>query len=154
MRTEALEAAAAEPPPVLEPVVGDATRKAARKTIAVVGASGDRRKYGNKCVRAYLDAGWEVYPVNLTEAEIEGLTAYQRVGEVPAALDRIAMYLPPPRTRELLPELAAKGARDGVFFNPGSWDREVIAEAEELGIRARRECAIVALGTSPARYPA
>lgn len=124
------------------------------KTIAVVGASADRRKYGNKCVRAYLDAGWEVYPVNLTEAEIEGRRAYQRLGEVPVELDRIAMYLPPPRTRELLPELAAKGARDGVFFNPGSWDREVIAEAEELGILARRECAIVALGRSPAQYPA
>jgi len=154
VRTEAVETAAAGPPPVPEAAQDGETRRAARKTIAVVGASGDRRKYGNKCVRAYLDAGWEVYPVNLTEAEIEGRTAYQRVGEVPAELDRIAMYLPPPRTRELLPELAAKSARDGVFFNPGTWDREVIAEAEELGIRARRECAIVALGTSPARYPA
>jgi len=124
------------------------------KTIAVVGASSDRRKYGNKCVRAYLDAGWVVHPVNLTEAEVEGRTAYQRIGEVPGELDRIALYLPPPGTRELLPELAAKGARDGVFFNPGTWDAEVIAEADELGIDARRECAIVAIGRSPAQYRA
>lgn len=136
------------------PAAADDVRAEARRSIAIVGASDDRRKYGNKCVRAYLDAGWEVYPVNLTEPEIEGRRAYQRVGEVPAELDRIAMYLPPPRTRELLPEIAAKGTRDGVFFNPGTWDREVVAEAEELGIQVRRECAIVALGVSPAQYPA
>ena len=41
--------------------------------IAVIGASSDRQKFGNKCVRAYLAAGWEVYPINLHEHEIEGL---------------------------------------------------------------------------------
>ncbi len=123
------------------------------RTIAVIGASSDRRKYGNKCVRAYQQAGWRVFPVNLTESEVEGEPVHRRVGDVPVDLDVIALYLPPPRTRRVLPEIAAKGAREAVFFNPGSYDAGVLAAARELGIAARPDCAIVAIGLSPAQFP-
>ena len=43
-------------------------------TVAVLGASNDRRKYGNKAVRAYLECGMTVLPVNLREATIEDTT--------------------------------------------------------------------------------
>lgn len=129
------------------------TKMAGERTIAVIGASSDRRKYGNKCVRAYQRAGYRVYPVNLSEDEVEGEPVHRHVGDVPADLDLVALYLPPPRTMKVLAEIAAKGAADGVFFNPGTWDAGVIAEAERLGIRARRECAIVAAGFSPAQFP-
>lgn len=125
----------------------------AEKTIAVIGASSDRRKYGNKCVRAYQRAGYRVYPVNLSEDEVEGEPVQRSVGDVPVELDLIALYLPPPRTLKVLPQIAEKGARQGVFFNPGTWDGAVIAEAERLGIPVRRECAIVAAGFSPAMFP-
>lgn len=125
----------------------------AEKTIAVIGASSDRRKYGNKCVRAYQRAGYRVYPVNLVEDEVEGEPVRRSVTEVPVDLDLIALYLPPPRTVKVLPQIAEKGAADGVFFNPGTWDAAVIEEAERLGIRARRECAIVAAGYSPGQFP-
>lgn len=122
-------------------------------TVAVIGASADRRKFGNKCVRAYLEAGYRVFPVNPSEDTIEGREVFATVGEVPVDLDRIALYLPPEKTRSLLPEVAAKGADDGVFFNPGTWTREVLEEARELGIPVRQECAIVALGMSPSQFP-
>lgn len=125
-----------------------------RPTVAVIGASGDRRKFGNKCVRAYLEAGYRVFPVNPGGGTIEGQEVCARIGEVPVDLDRIALYLPPPKTRALLPEIAAKGAVDGVFFNPGTWTDEILAEARQLGIQARPECAIVALGMTPAQFPA
>lgn len=35
-----------------------------KRTIAIVGASADRAKFGNKAVRAYAEEGWEVWPVN------------------------------------------------------------------------------------------
>ena len=34
------------------------------KTVAVVGASADRTKFGNKAVRAFHDAGWTVFPIH------------------------------------------------------------------------------------------
>ncbi|HEX9943443.1 MAG TPA: CoA-binding protein, partial [Thermoanaerobaculia bacterium] len=95
------------------------------KTIAVLGASKDRGKYGNKCVRAYKAAGYEVFPVNPGAEEIEGLKAYRRLADVPAELERISVYLPPPLTLELLPEIAEKGAGQ-VWFNPGSADPRVL----------------------------
>ena len=44
-----------------------------KPTVAVVGASADRRKFGNKSVRAHLAQGYDVYPVNPKAGEVEGL---------------------------------------------------------------------------------
>jgi predicted CoA-binding protein len=122
------------------------------KTIAVVGASGDRRKYGNKCVRAYLHAGYEVYPVNPHESEVEGLTVYPRLQDVPGELDRISVYLPPPVTLAVLPDIAEKGARE-VWFNPGAADGRVLEEARRRELPVRNGCSIVDIGLSPAMFP-
>jgi predicted CoA-binding protein len=122
------------------------------KTIAVVGASASRQKFGNKCVRAYRDAGYQVFPINPAERAIEGLPVYRTLAEVPAPLDRISVYLPPPRTLRLLPEIARAAARE-VWFNPGSADGGVLAEARRLGIQARPGCSIVDIGRRPSEYP-
>lgn len=122
------------------------------QTIAVIGASGDHRKLGNKAVRAYVRAGWEVYPVNPHEREIEGLAAYPSIADVPAALDRITLYLPPPSTLAALPEIAAKGARE-VWLNPGSADDQVVSAARRAGIAVHLGCSIVDIGLSPSQFP-
>ncbi len=126
------------------------------ETIAVLGASADRSKYGNKCVRAYASAGWRVFPVNLRETEIEGLPAYsdlEAVAEkIGGRIHRISVYLPPETTRGLLAELAAAGAEE-CFFNPGSADPETLQEATRIGIVARDACSIVDIGLSPSLFP-
>jgi hypothetical protein len=43
------------------------------KSVAILGASADRSKYGNKAVRAYQQQGYTVFPINPKESEIEGL---------------------------------------------------------------------------------
>jgi len=131
------------------------------KTIAVLGASASRRKFGNKCVRAYLDAGYQVYPVNPSERLIEGLPVFRTLADVPAPLERISVYLPPPLTLALLPAIAraviagSAGSAAGteVWFNPGSADGAVIAEARRLGIAARPGCSIVDIGRLPSEFP-
>jgi len=122
------------------------------KTIAVLGASKLRNKFGNKCVRAYRAAGYEVFPINPTEREIEGSPAYRALADIPAELERISVYLPPPVTLDMLPAIAAKGAQQ-VWFNPGSADARVLEEARRLGIPARPGCSIVDIGYSPAQFP-
>lgn len=126
------------------------------KTIAVLGASQHRHKYGNKCVRAYEHAGWRVLPVNLAGDEVEGLPTFrtlaaarEALGE--KALDRVSVYLPPPVTLELLEEMAAVDAGE-VWLNPGAANGEVLARAEELGIRAVPGCSIVDIGLSPGQF--
>ena len=120
-------------------------------TAAIVGASRDRRKFGNKALRAHLAAGYRVFPINLRQREIEGLAAWPSLAALPEPVERISVYLPPEVTRRLLPEIAAAGARQ-VFFNPGSVDAAGLDEARALGIPARAACSIVDLGLSPADF--
>ena len=49
------------------------------KTVAILGASADRSKFGNQSVRAHLQQGYVVYPVNPKGGEIEGQTVYRRI---------------------------------------------------------------------------
>jgi predicted CoA-binding protein len=122
------------------------------KTIAIVGASNDRRKYGNKAVRAFRDGGWTVYPVNPNEPEVEGLKAYASIRDVPEPLDRVSMYVPAKVGMSLLDDIAAKKA-DEVFFNPGSDSPELLEQARQKGINPIRACSIVNIGLRPEMYP-
>jgi uncharacterized protein len=118
------------------------------KTIAIIGASSDRAKYGNKAVRAFQKQGYTVYPVNLRETEIEGLPVFKSIGEVPVRPQMISVYLPPPVLLKILPDIAARGC-DELWLNPGTESDEVLVEAEKLGLRVIQACSIVGVGASP-----
>ena len=121
------------------------------KTVAIIGASSDRNKYGNKAVRAFRQQGYEVYPVNPKEAEVEGTRTYKSIADVPVRPQMISVYVPPPVLLKLLPEIAQKGC-DELWLNPGTESDEVIAEGERLGLNMIQACSIVGIGTSPSRF--
>ena len=112
-------------------------------SIAVIGASNDRTKYGNRAVRAYLAQGWTVYPVNPKEPLIEGLAAYKTIADVPAPVDRASLYVPPHVGIQLLDAISAQRAKE-LWVNPGSGSPELLARAEELGLQTVEACSIVA----------
>jgi predicted CoA-binding protein len=120
-----------------------------KPTVAILGASADRSKYGNKAVRAHLRRGYTVYPVNPRGGEIEGLAVYRQLADVPGGrLSRISVYLPAAIGITVLPEIAARGC-DELFFNPGSESEELIERAAALGLEPIQACSIVDLGLSP-----
>ena len=121
-----------------------------KPTVAVIGASNDRSKYGNKAVRAYLRQGYDVYPVNPKEETIEGLESYASVLDVPVELDRITVYVPPAVGLELLDEIAAKNAKE-VWINPGADSGEVLGRAADLGLEPIVACSILGVGDDPDR---
>jgi len=118
------------------------------KTIAILGASADRQKFGNKAVRAFRQQGYTVYPVNPKETEIEGLTCYRSISDVPVRPQMVSVYLPPPVLLKVLPDIAAKGC-DELWLNPGTESDEVLAEVERLGLNGVQACSIVGVGVSP-----
>jgi hypothetical protein len=120
------------------------------KTVAIIGASNDRRKFGNKAVRAFQQQGYTVYPVNPAESQIEDIPAYQSIRDVPVRPQMISVYVPPPVLLKLLPDIAAKGCEE-LWLNPGTESDEVLAEAERLGLNVIQACSIVAVGLSPSR---
>lgn len=119
------------------------------KSVAIIGASNDRAKFGNKAVRACLQEGYTVYPVNPKEMEIEGQAAFKSIRDVPVRPEMISVYLPPPVLLKVLPDIAAKGC-DELWLNPGTESDEVLAEAERLGLNVIQACSIVGVGVSPA----
>ena len=119
------------------------------KTVAVIGASNDRAKFGNKAVRAFRQQDYTVFPVNPKESEIEGLSAYQSIRDVPVRPQMISVYLPPPVLLKILPHIAARGC-DELWLNPGTESDAVLVEAERLGLNVIQACSIVGVGISPA----
>lgn len=123
-------------------------------SVAILGASSDHTKFGNKAVRAFLARGYDVYPVNPKGGEVEGLPVYTSLAEIPPEvhLDRISVYLPPALGLRALPEIAARGC-DELWLNPGAESDELVAEAEKLGLNTIQACSIVAIGVSPSQFP-
>jgi uncharacterized protein len=118
-------------------------------TVAILGASADRAKFGNKAVRAFLQRGFTVWPVNPRETEIEGLPVFKSIADVPLRPHMVSVYLPPPVLLKVLPDIAARGC-DELWLNPGTESPEVLAEAERLGLNVVQACSIVGVGVSPA----
>ena len=120
-----------------------------KPSVAILGASADRSKFGNKAVRAYLQQGYDVFPVNPKGGVIEGLTVYKSLADVPAAhLNRISVYLAPQVGLAMLDEIAAKGC-DELWLNPGSESDALVAKAEALDRKPIQACSIVAVGMHP-----
>lgn len=122
------------------------------KTIAIIGASNDRKKYGNKAVRAFHDGGWTVYPVNPKEETIEGLKAFASIADVPDPIDRVSMYVPPRYGKRMIEAIASKKPKE-FFLNPGTEDDELVAMAQERGLEPIQACSIVNIGLRPDQYP-
>jgi predicted CoA-binding protein len=110
-----------------------------KPTVAIVGASADRNKFSNKSIHAHLHAGCDVYPVNPKEAMIEELKCYKSVLDIPVALDRISLYLPPAVGINVLDDIAKKGCRE-LWVNPGAESPELIEKAQRLSLNVIFAC--------------
>jgi predicted CoA-binding protein len=118
------------------------------KVVAVIGASNDPRKFGNRAVRAFRQHGDTVVPINPHETEIDGLRAYASVLDVPGPIDMATVYLPPEVGERILDEIAQKEIPE-VWLNPGSESDALLARARGLGIRPIVACSIVGIGENP-----
>ena len=117
-------------------------------TAAIIGASNDRGKWGNKSLRAFQQKGYTVYPINPNEAVIEGLPSYKTIREVPTRPDLVTVYVRPQVLLQMLPEIAEKGC-DELWLNPGTESEAVLAEAERLKLNTIQACSIIGVGVSP-----
>jgi len=118
------------------------------KVVAVIGASSDRRKFGNRAVRAFVRQGYTVIPINPHEDEIEGLTVYKTVLDVPGPIDMATFYLPPDIGEQVIEDVAKKGVAE-VWLNPGSESERLIRRAKALHIEPIVACSIVSIGQDP-----
>jgi uncharacterized protein len=118
------------------------------KVVAVIGASNNPRKFGNRAVRAYREQGYTVVPINPHEREIEGLKVYASVLDVPGPIDMASFYVHPEVGEQIIGDVARKGIPE-VWLNPGAESDELIARAEALQLRPIVACSITAIGQNP-----
>ena len=119
-----------------------------KKTVVIIGASQDRSKYGNKAIRAYVNQGWKVFPVNTHEKKIEGLKVYSSILDIKKNIDRVSMYVPAIIGMKIIEDIAKREPKE-VFFNPGTESKELVAKAKMLGIDPILACSIVEINEYP-----
>ena len=120
-------------------------------TVAVIGASSDRQKYGNKALRALRDTGYTVIPINPKEPEVEGEKCYGSLLDVPVPVDMATFYVAPAVGLKILDDVVKKGIPE-VWFNPGADGPQVVERARALGLTVVMTCSIRRVGADPSSY--
>ena len=118
------------------------------KVVAVIGASSNRGKFGNKALRAYQRQGFTVLAINPNEKEVEGHRTYPSVLDVPGPIDIATVYVPGHIGIKVMDQLAQKGIPE-IWLNPGADEEAVVARARELGLNIIQACSIIAIGERP-----
>ena len=95
-------------------------------------------------MRAFLQQGYDVIPINPHESQIEGLPTYASVLDVPGPIDMATIYVPPDIGLAVIEDVARKGIRE-VWLNPGAESPELAARARALGLDPIEACSITAL---------
>lgn len=119
----------------------------AQKHFAVVGASADRSKFGNKVLRCYLQNARDAVPIHPKDTEVEGRKAYRSLAEMPVRADAVSIITPPKVTEAVIEEAGRLGIRH-VWIQPGAESDAAITRAKALGMSviSGGPCLLVSLG--------
>jgi len=106
---------------------------------AVVGASDDRNKFGNKVLRCYTDNGKQVVPINKVQESIEGIACCDSLSALSVDISSssfhdvrlssevgVSVVTPPGVTRMVLEEGVVLGYTH-FYLQPGTHDEGVRA---------------------------
>ncbi|WP_321866170.1 acetate--CoA ligase family protein [Paraburkholderia tropica] len=91
------------------------------KSVAVVGASSDPDRIGGRVLRFLRESGFEgeLFPINRSGSEIQGLPAYSSILDVPAVPDQAIIVVPTGGVEAAVCEAIQKGVRSVVVLTAG-----------------------------------
>ena len=114
----------------------------AQKRFAIVGATDNPQKYGNQIVKSLKSRGYEVYPVNPKLKELEGLTCYSSLADIPVKVDIVDFVVPPAVTEEILKECKELGL-SRIWLQPGSESERAIAFCRENNLKVVHDVCVM-----------
>lgn len=114
-----------------------------KKIWAVVGVNQNPEKYGNMIYKRLKEKGYEVYPVNPLYETVDGDPCYKDLSSLPKLPEVIDLVVAAKRAKPFLEEAAKLGVKY-VWFQPGTYDNEVLALAKNLGLETVQACVLVA----------
>ena len=100
------------------------TLKNKKNLIALVGASNDPKKYGNKILLDLFSKGYNVVPINSTEDTIAGIKSYKNVLDLKESPSIINFVVPPEIGFEITKELVENNY-DNFWYQPGAESKEI-----------------------------
>lgn len=126
---------------------GDIDAFLSGEPFAVVGASTNRAKYGNKVLRVYQQNDKPVYPINPRADEIEGLKSYPDLASLPVVPHGVSIITPPTITEQVVEEAVSLGIKH-LWMQPGAESAKAVSYARENGVNvvAYGACALVVMG--------
>ena len=106
------------------------------KTIAMVGASGDKTKFSYGVLRVLHETGYEMLPVNPNPklTEIRGIKVYHSLQEIDRPVDMVEVFRPSQELYGIAEQAIAIGAKV-LWGQIGVYDDEAAALAEAAGLR-------------------
>jgi acyl-CoA synthetase (NDP forming) len=118
----------------------------APKSVAIIGASSDQRRFGGRPIQYLLDAGFAggIYPVNPARDEIQGLKAYPSISAIEGDVDCAILAISAEATLETLKACIAKGVRSAILYGAGfsemgdegrALQDRILAMARDAGLR-------------------
>jgi hypothetical protein len=114
-----------------------------RRIWAVVGASQDQTKYGNRIFRTLREAGYTVYPVNPKGGQLDGDTVYSSLADLPQPPQVVDLVVPPAVTEQVVQEAHELGL-SRVWMQPGAESEAAIEYCHEHGIQVVHDtCAMI-----------
>ena len=114
---------------------------------AVVGASTDREKFGNKVLRCYLKNDRLVFPVNLREQVIEGLNVIHKIENLPDNVKSLSVVTPPKISEQIVDGAIKKGINN-IWFQPGAYNETVVKKClnQKMNVIANGHCILAVTG--------
>ena len=114
-----------------------------KKVWAVVGANQNEKKYGNMIYRKLKLRGYNVIAVNPLYDLVDGDKCYENLSSLPQKPDVVDMVVTPKRSKLILKEAKRLGIKY-IWFQPGTYDDEVLKLAKDLGLEFVQACVLVA----------
>ena len=105
-----------------------------QRHFAVIGSFRNESKYAYRILKALKSKGYEVYPVNPRLKEVEGLTCYARLEDIPSSVDVADIVTPPEITDKIVRECLHKGIIR-VWLQPGAESRQAVEFCRKNGIK-------------------
>ena len=115
-----------------------------RQRVVVMGASAKPHRYAFKATQMLRQYGHEPLLVNPAYDEISGLKCHRRIGDVPAPVDTVTIYLAKRRSDPLIDEITAVAPRR-IILNPGAENDDLTNAAQTKGIEVVEGCTLVML---------
>jgi hypothetical protein len=106
------------------------------KTIAMVGASGDKTKFSYGVLRVLHETGYEMLPVNPNPkvTEIRGIKVYHSLEEIDRPVDMVEVFRPKEELYGVAEKAIAIGAKV-LWGQIGVYDDRAARLAEDAGLK-------------------